>query len=32
MGANTMEKPGPRLTPDNRPFWEGCRRHKIMLP
>jgi uncharacterized OB-fold protein len=25
-------KPVPRLTPDNRPFWEGCRQHKIMLP
>ncbi len=27
-----MEKPLPRLTPDNTPFWEGCRQHKIMLP
>ena len=26
------QKPVPRLTPDNRPFWEGCRQHKIMLP
>ena len=25
-------KPLPRLTPDNRPFWEGCREHRIMLP
>ena len=25
-------KPLPRLTPDNRAFWEGCREHKIMLP
>lgn len=25
-------KPVPRLTPDNRPFWDGCREHRIMLP
>lgn len=25
-------KPVPRSTPDNQPFWEGCRAHRIMLP
>ena len=25
-------KPKPRVTPDNRPFWEGCREHVLMLP
>lgn len=25
-------KPIPRITPDNAPFWEGCRQHRIMLP
>ena len=25
-------KPLPRVTPDNAPFWEGCRRHVLMLP
>lgn len=25
-------KPVPRITPDNAPFWEGCRQHRIMLP
>ncbi len=26
------EKPLPRITPDNRPFWEACRRHELQLP
>lgn len=25
-------KPVPRITPDNAPFWEGCRQHRILLP
>ncbi len=26
------EKPVPRLTPDNRVFWETCRQHRLVLP
>lgn len=25
-------KPLPRITPDNRVFWEGCRRRELLLP
>ena len=25
-------KPKPRVTPDNRPFWDGCREHVLKLP
>lgn len=25
-------KPLPRITPDNKPFWEACRRHELLLP
>jgi len=25
-------KPLPRITQDNRPFWEACRRHELRLP
>ena len=25
-------KPLPRITPDNRPFWEAARRHELCLP
>lgn len=25
-------KPLPRITPDNRPFWDACRRHRLELP
>ncbi len=32
MSTNPATKPFPRLTPDNTPFWEGCRQHRIMLP
>ncbi|MBO1081328.1 Zn-ribbon domain-containing OB-fold protein [Roseomonas haemaphysalidis] len=32
MCADHTAKPVPRLTPDNAPFWNGCRDHKIMLP
>ena len=23
------DKPLPKLNPDNRPFWEGCRKHEL---
>jgi uncharacterized OB-fold protein len=32
MSADPRQKPVPRLTPDNAPFWNGCRDHRIMLP
>ena len=25
------EKPLPRITPDTKPFWEGCQRHELLL-
>jgi len=25
-------KPLPRISPDNRPFWDGCKRHQLLLP
>jgi uncharacterized protein len=25
-------RPRPRIGPDNAPFWEGCRRHSLVLP
>ncbi len=25
------QKPLPRITPDNEPFWEGCKRHELLL-
>jgi uncharacterized OB-fold protein len=25
-------RPLPRITPDNRRFWEGCRQHRLLLP
>ena len=25
-------KPLPRVTPDNKPFWDACRRHELRLP
>jgi uncharacterized OB-fold protein len=25
-------KPRPRISPDNQPFWDGCRRHELLLP
>ncbi len=25
-------KPLPRISPDNAPFWEGCREGRLMLP
>jgi len=32
MTTPATGKPVPRLTPDNTPFWAGCREHRIMLP
>ena len=32
MDHATAGKPLPRLTPDNRAFWEGCRAHQLLLP
>lgn len=26
------DRPRPRIGPDNAPFWEGCRDHRLMLP
>ena len=25
-------KPLPRIGPDNQPFWDGCKRHALLLP
>ena len=25
------QNPLPRITPDNEPFWEGCKRHELLL-
>jgi uncharacterized OB-fold protein len=25
-------KPRPRVGPDNAPFWQGCREHRLLLP
>jgi uncharacterized OB-fold protein len=25
-------KPRPRISPDNKPFWDGCQRHELVLP
>lgn len=27
-----MRKPRPRISPDNKPFWDGCKRHQLVLP
>ena len=27
-----VKKPLPRVNPDNAPFWEGCREHRLLLP
>ncbi len=34
MSADEGEsaKPRPRISPDNAPFWEACRRHELVLP
>jgi hypothetical protein len=28
----THPKPRPRIGPDNAPFWQGCREHRLLLP
>jgi len=28
----TYTKPRPRIGPDNAPFWQGCREHRLLLP
>jgi uncharacterized OB-fold protein len=25
-------KPRPRVSPDNKPFWDGCKQHRLLLP
>ena len=32
MTLDTMAKPLPRITDDNRPFWQACQRHELHLP
>ena len=33
LGSATIPvKPRPRLTPDNRRFWDACRAHRLELP
>ncbi|MBV9859954.1 MAG: OB-fold domain-containing protein [Alphaproteobacteria bacterium] len=32
MNDAAAAKPLPRITPDNAPFWEGCRQHRLVLP
>ena len=27
-----LEKPLPRISPDTKPFWDGCAQHRLMLP
>jgi uncharacterized OB-fold protein len=27
----SYQKPLPRIDADNRPFWEGCKRHELLL-
>jgi hypothetical protein len=29
---STHPKPRPRIGPDNAPFWDGCRAHRLLLP
>jgi uncharacterized OB-fold protein len=29
---SSPNRPRPRIGPDNEPFWEGCRHHRLMLP
>ena len=30
--SDIAAKPLPRISPDNAPFWAGCRRHELVLP
>jgi uncharacterized OB-fold protein len=27
-----LEKPLPRISPDTKPFWDGCADHRLLLP
>jgi uncharacterized OB-fold protein len=29
---SSYDKPRPRIGPDNAPFWDGCRAHRLLLP
>ena len=29
---DVTEKPRPRVTPDNEPFWKACRAHRLDIP
>jgi len=29
---SSLNRPRPRIGPDNEPFWEGCRSRSLMLP
>lgn len=31
MSAAPYGKPLPEVTPESRPFWEGCRRHELLV-
>ncbi len=30
--SDATAKPLPRISPDNAPFWAGCKRHELVLP
>lgn len=30
--VTTYAKPRPAIEPDNAPFWQGCREHRLLLP
>lgn len=32
QSVHASAKPRPRISPDNRPFWEGCRARRLLLP
>ena len=32
LAVMRYEKPRRRIGPDNAPFWQGCREHRLMLP
>lgn len=31
-GSASDAKPRPRIGPDTAPFWDGCKRHQLLLP
>lgn len=31
MSAAPYGKPLPEITPESRPFWDGCRRHELLV-